>query len=452
MSEAHVSINRIQKFLDFPELPDVSSRENQKTGGDASEQSESIIISLQHVSCIWNEVEEIGQHTNQLENVEVTGIPALTDVTMDLKRGQLTCLVGAVGSGKSALLQLLVGELPIKAGVVERRYGSLSYAAQDPWIMGGTVRENITMGLEFDAEWYEQVVNSCGLDVDFLQLRDGDETIVGDRGVQVSGGQRARIGLARALYKDADVLVADDPLSAVDAKVGRQLFQEAIMGLAVNRGKCVVVATHQHQHISEQRCALISNGTVACIGTYEECVAGSNGKLLAHAKDDSIDNLEDGKHRSKGAKAQKNDASKKPVDTIDAVNEKGDEGEEINRKGTVQVDTYLKYIRSMGGLWVAVFFMILFSITQATVLVAIATVGRWAERPAEEQVRALQSNPSCTTSLYPFIIVELKVLSCSEILGYSWAGDWSCDCSCCFGNFPSHVKSRTYREGLSAPS
>ena len=342
-------------------------------------------------------MEDIRQHTNQLENVEFTGIPALTDVTLDLKRGQLTCLVGAVGSGKSALLQLLVGELPINSGVVERKYGNLAYAAQDPWIMGGTVRENITMGLEFDAEWYEKVINSCGLDVDFLQLRDGDETIVGDRGVQVSGGQRARIGLARALYKDADVLVADDPLSAVDAKVGRQLFQEAIMGLAVNRGKCVVVATHQHQHISEQRCALIMNGTVACIGSYAECVAGSHGKLVAHAKDDSIDNLEDGsQQKSKGVQAQKNDTSKKSDDMKDELNVNRDEGEEINRKGTVQVDTYLKYIRSMGGLWVAVFFVFLFSVTQATVLVAIATVGRWAERPADEQVRALQNIPSCS--------------------------------------------------------
>ena len=384
VSEAYVSVNRIQKFLEFPELPDAMSRETRKAV-EAPEQSDEIAISLQHVSCNWNEVEQMGQPGSQDESVQPTAIPALKDVTLDLKRGQLTCLVGAVGSGKSALLQALVGELPVKSGVIERRYGSLAYAAQDAWIMGGTVKENITMGLEFDAEWYNEVVNCCGLNVDFLQLRDGDETIVGDRGVQVSGGQRARIGLARALYKDADVLIADDPLSAVDAKVGRQLFQEAIMGLAVNRGKCAVVATHQHQHISEQRCALISNGTVACIGTYDECVAGSNGKLLAHAKDDTIDNLDDGNLRQPGAKSQKKDTTTEPDAIQGGEFEKGDEGQEVKQSGIVQLETYLQYIRAMGGLWVGVLFMVLFSVTQAAVLVTIATVGRWAERPAEEQ-------------------------------------------------------------------
>ena len=94
----------------------------------------------------------------------------------------------------------------------------------------------------FDEIWYGKVVNACGLGTDFELWRDGDETVVGDQGVQCSGGQRARFGFARALYRDADVLVADDPLSAVDARVGRQIFNEVIMELALKRGKCVILA------------------------------------------------------------------------------------------------------------------------------------------------------------------------------------------------------------------
>jgi len=380
VSEAFVSVNRIQHFLEFPELPDAASREAGVVS-HAPEHTDEVAISLHNVTCMWNEVTDVG-HAEILESVSV---PAIKDVSLDLKWGQLTCLVGPVGSGKSALLQALVGELPVKSGTLERRFTTLAYAAQDPWIMGGTVKENITMGLEFNAEWYDKVVDCCGLNVDFLQLRDGDKTVVGDKGVQVSGGQRARIGLARALYKDADVLIADDPLSAVDAKVGRQLFQEAIMGLAVNRGKCAVVATHQHQHISEQRCALVMDGTVSCVGTYAECVTRSNGKLVAHAKDDSIDNLDARGSGTGGKKSQRANAVTQPGAVVGGELEKVAEGEEITRSGVVEMDTYLKYVRAMGGLWVGVMFAVLFSVTQAAVLITIATIGRWAERPTEDQ-------------------------------------------------------------------
>jgi len=101
------------------------------------------------------------------------------------------------------------------------------------------------MGLPFDPKFYDDVVQACGLVQDFAQFVDGDETVVGDRGVQCSGGQRARIGLSRALYRDADVLLLDDPLSAVDSKVGRLIFYSAVQDLAVKRGKCVVLGKEE---------------------------------------------------------------------------------------------------------------------------------------------------------------------------------------------------------------
>ena len=126
--------------------------------------------------------------------------------------------------------------------------------------MNGTVKENIIMGKELNQEWYDSVIKSCGLVLDFQQFLNGDQAIVSNCGVQCSGRQRARIGLARALYCDTDVLVVDDPLSAVDSKVGRQLFEEALQGLAVNQGKCVILATHQHQYVQECKCVMMENG------------------------------------------------------------------------------------------------------------------------------------------------------------------------------------------------
>lgn len=111
---------------------------------------------------------------------------------------------------------MLAGELPPLSGKLKLKQGStLAYCPQDPWIMDGTVRENILLGKTLDTDFYNSIVNACGLNVDFSQLRDGEDTIVGDRGVQLSGGQRARIALARALYRNADILLLDDPLSAV---------------------------------------------------------------------------------------------------------------------------------------------------------------------------------------------------------------------------------------------
>lgn len=253
-----------------------------------------------------------------------------------------------------------------------------------------------------DEEWYQQVIETCSLLPDLEQFRHGDATIVGDRGVQCSGGQRARIGLARALYRNADVLVLDDPLSAVDAKVGRQLFQMAIMKLSVQRNKCVILATHQHQYINvgqeeidkHCQCVLITAGRLECIGTYHECIAASNGKLTAHTADDGVDSS----MRESEASTNTNVVEADEIVAVDSVDESdavaeaknnaslaAEEQKEMSKQGIVQVDTYIKYLQAMGGVYIGLFLAVLFSVTQASVLLTIASVGRWAEQPAENQ-------------------------------------------------------------------
>jgi ATP-binding cassette subfamily C (CFTR/MRP) protein 4 len=279
--------------------------------------------------------------------------------------------------------------------------------------MDGTVRENVLIGQDWDKEWYEKVINACGLDVDYKQLRQGDMTIVGDRGVQLSGGQRARIGLARALYLDADVLVCDDPLSAVDAKVGRLIFYEAIQGLAVSRGKCVVLATHQHQYVSEARCVLMSNGKVECVGSYADCVKESGGKLTAHAPDTSVDNTSD------SALAETNPLADTMKPKIEVKEEQliidEEEGKEANVTGLVHLETFLNYFRAMGSVWIGIALLLLFSVTQATVLFTIATLGRWAERPPEDQrsrdVIGLINGLGCAV----IVLAVLRAMTCFHL-------------------------------------
>jgi ATP-binding cassette subfamily C (CFTR/MRP) protein 4 len=314
-----------------------------------------------------------------------SSVLALENIDLELKLGELTCIIGSVGGGKSALIQALAGELPPQTGTIERNYSKLAYASQDPWIMDGTVRENILCGAAFDESWYNEVVASCGLAVDFQQFRNKDATIVGDRGVQCSGGQRARIGLARALYRDADVLLLDDPLSAVDSKVSRLIFYSAIQDLGVKRGKCVVLATHQHQFIGEARCILMAKGRIQLLGSYTECVAVSEGKILvaAHTSDDRAQQTV--KHKEVGPSNQFEEKVEEVAEDI--VTSSDNDHLEKRKTGLLQFETYIIYAKAMGGVFIGCLLFLLFTATQGTLLVCIAALGKWAERSPEDQVR-----------------------------------------------------------------
>ncbi|KAL3796991.1 hypothetical protein ACHAW5_002761 [Stephanodiscus triporus] len=319
-------------------------------------------------------------------------IVALEDVNVDFRMGDLTCVIGAVGSGKSAMIQMLAGELPPSLGSIRRRRGtSVAYAPQDPWIMDGTVRENILLGFNYDSETYSTVIRACGLHVDLEQLRDGDDTIVGDRGVQLSGGQRARIALARAFYRDADIILLDDPLSAVDSRVGRVLFYSAIQDLGVKRGKCVVLVTHQHQYIGDSRCIMMSGGRIACVGSYQTCVEASDGKLTFAAQHHSSNDLV----KLDSSEAKPIDLREEATSSVTTLDKEGDpessdgnidDHKEVRVVGEVKRTTFLNYLRAMpGGIISGILMMILFTATQAAVLACIATLGRWSELPAEDQ-------------------------------------------------------------------
>lgn len=145
--------------------------------------------------------------------------------------------------------------------------GRIGYASQEAWVFSGTVRENILFGQKYNATWYQTVVDACALRSDFALMTFGDKTAVGDKGMTLSGGQRARISLARAIYANADVYVLDDILSAVDTEVGRHLFQSCIGNLL--RNKICVLVTHQLQHLTKaDEILLLNNGSIVARGDF----------------------------------------------------------------------------------------------------------------------------------------------------------------------------------------
>jgi len=192
----------------------------------------------------------------------------LQDITLNIKRGSLNALIGRVGSGKSSLMLALTGEMPHMTGKL-RIDGRIAYVEQEPTIFSGTIRDNILFGRDYKPDFYHQVINACCLDRDLQLFANGDMSEVGEKGINISGGQKARLALARAVYSDADIYLLDDPLSAVDSKVASQLFDNAICGML--RNKTVILATHQVHFVKNLKdIMIIDNGRVLGKGSYDE--------------------------------------------------------------------------------------------------------------------------------------------------------------------------------------
>ena len=158
----------------------------------------------------------------------------LHGVSLQCSGRDLIAITGATGSGKSSVLEAIVGEIPVTNGQILVT-GKIAYMPQNPWLFSGTVKENILFGNEFDEQKYQATIEACSLTEDFELLPHGDMTQVGESGATLSGGQRARVSLARTVYSDADIFLLDSPLKAVDAKVGKLLYQNCICGLLSTR-------------------------------------------------------------------------------------------------------------------------------------------------------------------------------------------------------------------------
>ncbi|KAK0621526.1 P-loop containing nucleoside triphosphate hydrolase protein [Bombardia bombarda] len=197
----------------------------------------------------------------------------LTDINFSANKGELTCIVGRVGMGKSSFLQAILGDLWKVKGEVEVA-GTVAFVSQTAWIMNATVRENITFGYRYDSVFYEKTVKACALLDDFVQLPDGDETIVGERGISLSGGQKARVALARAVYARADIYLLDDCLSAVDSHVGRHLINNVLGPKGLLSTKTRILATNSIPVLIESDyICLMKDGEIAEKGTYRQLMA-----------------------------------------------------------------------------------------------------------------------------------------------------------------------------------
>ncbi|KAI9398561.1 hypothetical protein POPTR_003G197101v4 [Populus trichocarpa] len=290
----------------------------------------------------------------------------LKDINFKVLNGMKVAVCGTVGSGKSSLLSSILGELPKISGTL-KLCGTKAYVAQSPWIQSGTIEENILFGKVMDRERYDKVLEACSLKKDLEILSFGDQTVIGERGINLSGGQKQRIQIARALYQDAQIYLFDDPFSAVDAHTGSHLFKEVLLGLLCS--KTVIYVTHQVEFLSAADLILVmKDGRIAQAGKYDDILnAGSDFKVLVGAHKAALSVLDS---RQAGAVSENesvrdNYGGENSTDRIvhdegnkDSQIGKADEvaepqaqliQEEEREKGSVGFQIYWKYITTAYG-------------------------------------------------------------------------------------------------------
>ena len=246
--QSSVSIKRINKFMNSEEV-DAKAIENHsgEGGGD-------VAITMADASFSWDREAET---------------PTIKNVSLDVKKGQLVAVVGTVGCGKSSLISSFLGEMEKVDGRVTVN-GSIAYVAQQAWIMNETLKNNILFNQPYDEEKYKKCLEACALEPDLKMLPGGDETEIGEKGINLSGGQKQRVSLARACYSNADIFLLDDPLSAVDSHVGKHIFEEVIGG-GLLRDKTRVLVTHGVSFLPKvDKIVVMKDGEISEVGTYQE--------------------------------------------------------------------------------------------------------------------------------------------------------------------------------------
>ncbi|KAI9836095.1 MAG: hypothetical protein M1819_001709 [Sarea resinae] len=323
--------------------------------------------------------EESSQNTSDVETIRKRSTNAdyfaekaghsfkLLDMDFLVGRAELLAVIGTVGCGKSSLLAALAGDMRKTAG--EALIGaSRALCPQYPWLQNATVRDNILFGKTFDPEHYRNVIDACALQADLDIFPHGDLTEIGERGITISGGQKQRLNVARAIYSGADIILMDDPLSAVDAHVGRHIFDQAIMGLL--RGKSRILATHQVHVLSRcDRVLWLQDGRIQALDTYERLLA--NNKGFAKLMTSTVQEDEEEKAPAKANEKQQ-DGEKSPVEPTAGLMRL-----EERAVKAIPWKVYKDYILASGSILNAPFLIIILVVAQCAQLATNLWLSVW---------------------------------------------------------------------------
>lgn len=284
----------------------------------------------------------------------------LHEMTFEVGRNELLAVIGTVGCGKSSLLSALAGDMRLMNGTV-RISTTRAFCPQYAWIQNTSVKNNILFGKQYEESWYEKVIDACALNPDLEILPNGDETEIGERGITVSGGQKQRLNIARAIYFNADLVLLDDPLSAVDAHVGRHIMDKAICGLLKDR--CRILATHQLHVLNRcDRIIVMDEGRIHAVDTFENLLRDNElfKRLMSTSRQENLEEEETeavdevSEERADEQKAPKKTSTAKPAVALMQEEEKA--------TSSVGWNVWKAYIRASGSYFNAVAILILLGI------------------------------------------------------------------------------------------
>ncbi|GBP41924.1 Probable multidrug resistance-associated protein lethal(2)03659 [Eumeta japonica] len=335
----------------------------------------------------------------------------LHNATLTVPSGKLTVI-----AGPSSLLQLLIKEILPMAGNIKIN-GRVSYASQEAWLFSATVRDNILFGSSYDPDRYKKVCEACDLEQDFAQLERGDCTLVTERGVNLSGGQRARINLARAVYRQADIYLLDDPLSAVDAHVGRQLFDECINGHL--RHATRVLVTHQLHYLkAADHIVVLDKGRIEAHGSYNDVMKQIKESTILQDSNESKIDLQS----SKKGPILKENFEIKSKENID--NSKG------KISGGMKWTVLFHYLKFSGLRRIIIAIFILMA-TYSTGMAADYLVGSWSDENSrvnctnimvEAECRTEKNRNAekyiwiyCATAVACFVLAHMRIYAVSDL-------------------------------------
>ncbi|XP_040491210.1 multidrug resistance-associated protein 1 isoform X6 [Ursus maritimus] len=279
--QASVSLKRLRIFLSHEELePDSIERRPIKDGvciGSLCATEAPLGFGCEAPGSRSSAEPGRGANSISVKNATFTWArsepPTLSGITFSIPEGSLVAVVGQVGCGKSSLLSALLAEMDKVEGHVAVK-GSVAYVPQQAWIQNDSLRENILFGRQLQERYYNAVIEACALLPDLEILPSGDRTEIGEKGVNLSGGQKQRVSLARAVYCDSDIYLFDDPLSAVDAHVGKHIFENVIGPKGMLRNKTRLLVTHSISYLPQVDVILVmTGGKISEMGSYQELLA-----------------------------------------------------------------------------------------------------------------------------------------------------------------------------------
>ncbi|XP_076694412.2 ATP-binding cassette sub-family C member 12 isoform X3 [Callospermophilus lateralis] len=434
MAEANVSLRRMKKilidksppsYITQPEDPDIVlllanatltwEQETSKKNNSKKAQDQKRHFVKKQRQEVYAEPSPSAQGVAGSEEQSDGPKSILHNISFVVRKGKVLGICGNVGSGKSSLIAALLGQMQLQKGIVAVN-GTLAYVSQQAWIFHGNVRENILFGEKYDHQRYQHTVRVCGLLKDLRSLPYGDLTEIGERGLNLSGGQRQRISLARAVYSDRQLYLLDDPLSSVDAHVGKHVFEECIKKTL--KGKTVVLVTHQLQFLEScDEVILLEDGEICEKGTHKELMEerGHYAKLIHNLRGLQF---KDPEHIYNEAMVEALQESSEEMDE-DAVLTPGDEKDEgkesetntefvetkvpvhqlvqteSSREGTVTWKTYHTYIKASGGYLLSLFAMFFFLLMIGSSAFSNWWLGLWLDKGSEITCGSHSNKSTC---------------------------------------------------------